>query len=108
MLNAEFLIMLPAMFARRLLVKQWRLNAIAVFSLSIAMGLVVLSLSVANTALLLPPAASEPERLVMISGRSAEKSIDQISYPDYKYYRQKARVFTDIAAVPNSLTLMMD
>jgi hypothetical protein len=81
------------MFAPRVLRKHWRLTAIAVFSLSIAMALGILSLSVSNTVLLLPPAAPGPERLVMIHGRSREKDIDQISYPDFHYDRQNNRVF---------------
>lgn len=100
--------MLPGMFAPRVLRKHWRLAAIAVFSLSIAMALGVLSLSVSNTVLLLPPAAADPGRLVMIHGRSGEKEIDQISYPDYRYYRQNNSVFTDIAAAPNSISLYVD
>jgi hypothetical protein len=52
----------PAMFAPRVLGKHWRLAAIAVFSLSVAMVLAILSLSVSNTVLLLPPAASDPGR----------------------------------------------
>src|SRR3954453_14643857 len=44
--------------------KHWKLTAIAVFSLSIAMALGVIALSVSNTVLLLPPAAAEPGRLV--------------------------------------------
>jgi putative ABC transport system permease protein len=49
----------------RILLKHWKLTAIAVFSLSIAMALGVISLSVSNTFLLLPPAAAEPDRLVV-------------------------------------------
>ncbi|MBZ5676437.1 MAG: ABC transporter permease [Acidobacteriia bacterium] len=86
----------------RILLKHWKLTAIAVFSLSIAMALGVISLSVSNTFLLLPPAASEPEQLVKIYTRTPTEPIDSVSYPDYKYYRENNRVFTDIAALPNS------
>jgi putative ABC transport system permease protein len=87
----------------RILLKHWKLTAIAVFSLSIAMALGVLSLSVSNTFLLLPPAASEPDRLVKIYSRTPTEAISAVSYPDYKYYRENNRVFTDIAAAPNSI-----
>ncbi|MGD1073508.1 MAG: ABC transporter permease [Bryobacteraceae bacterium] len=88
--------------------KHWKLAIIAVFSLSTALALGVLSLSVTNTLLLLPPAAPAPDRLVMIHGHSAEKDIEQISWLDYQYYRQNNRVFTDIAAAPNSIGLVVD
>jgi putative ABC transport system permease protein len=86
----------------RILLKHWKLTAIAVFSLSIAMALGVISLSVSNTFLLLPPAAPNPDQLVKIYSRTPTESIDSVSYPDYKYYRENNHVFTDIAAVPNS------
>jgi putative ABC transport system permease protein len=88
--------------------KHWKLAVIAVFSLSTALALGILSLSVTNTILLLPPAAPEPERLVMIHGHSAENDIEQISWLDYQYYRQNNHVFTDIAAAPNSIGLIVD
>jgi hypothetical protein len=96
------------MFALRIFRKHPWLTAIAVFSLSIAMAIGILGLSVSNTLLLLPPAAPDPDRLVTIHAHTADKDIDQISYPDYKYYRQNNRVFTDIAAAPNSVSLLTD
>ena len=87
----------------RILLKHWKLTAIAVFSLSIAMALGVVALSVSNTFLLLPPAAPEPDRLVKIYTRSPTEAVGAVSYPDYKYYRENNRVFTDIAALPNSI-----
>jgi predicted permease len=90
----------------RILRKQWKLTAIAVFSLSVAMALGVLSLSVTNTVLLLPPAAPQPERLVTIFSRSPEEAVGQISYLDYKYYRENNHVFTDVAAAPESVQVI--
>src|SRR5579863_5702128 len=92
----------------RMLRRNWKLAAIAVLSLSIAMALGVVSLSVSNTFLLLPPAGAEPDRLVMICSRSSGKPAEQISYPDYQYYRQNNHVFTDIAAAPNSISVNGD
>ena len=89
----------------RILRKHWKLTAIAVFSLSIAMALGVVSLSFTNTLLLLPPAASQPERLVAIASHSVEEAVGQISYPDYKYFREHNHVFADIAAAPNSFSV---
>jgi predicted permease len=100
--------MLSVVLAPRALRKHWMLTAVAVFSLSIAMALVILSLSISNTALLLAPAAHDPDRLVMIYSHSAQTGVEQISYPDYQYFRQNNHVFTDIAAEPNSISLFVD
>ena len=67
------------------------------------MALGVISLSVSNTLLLLLPAAPEPERLVKIYTHTPSEAVDGVSYPDYKYYREHNQVFTDIAALPNSI-----
>ncbi len=95
--------MLSSLRPARSLRRYWKLTAIAVFSLSIAMALGVLALSVSYTALLLPPAASAADRLVMIYERSPDEGIGQFSYPDYQYLREHNHVFTDIAAAPNSV-----
>lgn len=92
----------------RVLSRHWKLAAIAVFSLSIAMALGVVSLSISNTFLLLPPAAAQPDRLVAIYDRSPSEAIGQISYPDYQYYREHNHVFSDIAAAPSSIGLVDD
>lgn len=89
----------------RILAKHWKLTAISVFSLSIAMALGILSLSISNTFLLLPPSGTDPERLVMIYARAPGERIGQISYPDYEYFRQNNQVFTDIAAAPDSISV---
>jgi hypothetical protein len=91
----------PLRTARR----YWRLIAVSCFSLSIALALGILALSLSNTALLLPPSGAEPDRLVMIYSHSAKENIAEVSYPDYEYFRQNNQVFTDIAAAPNSLGL---
>jgi predicted permease len=92
----------------RILRRHWKLAAISAFSLSIAMALGIIGLTVSNTFLILPPAAPAPDRLVMIYGRSDTDAIGQISYPDYEYYRKNNHVFTDIAAAPNSIGLVGD
>jgi hypothetical protein len=88
--------------APRTLGRHWKLTSIAIVSLSLAMTLGVISLSIGNTFLLLPPAAADPDRLVMIYGHTPTEDIGEISYPDYVYYREHNHVFTDIAASPNS------
>lgn len=92
----------------RTLRRHWKLAAISAFSLSIAMALGVVALSISNNFLLLPPAAPAPDRLVMLYARSAGTPIDQFSYPDYEYFREHNHVFTDVAAAPNSISISAD
>jgi predicted permease len=89
----------------RVLTRYWKLAGIAIFSLSIAMALGIVCLSLTNTFFILPPAAPAPDRLVMIHSRLPGEDIGQFSYLDYKYYREKNTVFTDIAAIPNDITV---
>jgi predicted permease len=95
----------PALRSLRTLRKHWTLAAIALFSLSLAMALGVISLSLSNTFLLLPPSAPQPDRLVSIASRSATEPAGQISYPDYVYFRDHNDVFTGVAAAPNSISV---
>ena len=83
--------------------RYWKLIAVSCFSLSIALALGVLALSVSNTALLLPPSAPGADRLVTIYERAPDDATGHISYPDYLYFREHNHVFTDIAAAPNSI-----
>jgi hypothetical protein len=92
----------------KILRKHWKLTSVALFSLTVAMALGVLSLSVSDTFLLLAPAARQPDRLFMIHGRSTGAAVDEISYPDYQYLRDHNHVFTDIAAAPNSISINGD
>ena len=94
--------------ALRTLRQHWKLTAISAFSLSIALALGILALSISNTALLLPPSAPEPDRLVTVYDRTPTESNAELSYPDYEYYRQHARSFTDISAAPNSISISKD
>ena len=94
-----------AIRAARSLRRYWKISCDFRLSLSIAIALGVLALSVSYTALLLPPAAPAADRLVTIYERSPGEAIGQISYPDYQYLREHNHVFTDIAAAPNSVGL---
>ncbi len=98
----------PALRSFRVLRRHWKLTAIALFSLSVAMALGVVSLSISNTFLLLPPAAAEPDRLAMIYSRADSADIEEFSWPDYQFYRANNHVFTDIAAAPNSISLVAE
>ncbi len=68
--------MIAAIRSVRTLARYWKLTAISAFSLSIAMALGVLGLSISNTVLILPPAAPSPDRLVTIYSRSPGNAID--------------------------------
>jgi predicted permease len=89
----------------RVLTRHSKLAAVAIFSLSMAMALGILGLSITNTFFIVAPAGTEPDRLVMIHSRSPGEDIGQVSYPDYKYYRENNHVFTDIAASPTSINV---
>src|SRR5215813_2740757 len=100
--------MRSALRAVRTLRRHWMLTAISGFSLSIAMALGIVALSVSNTFLLLPPAAPQADRLVMVYHHGPGEPIEQISYLDYDYYRRNNHVFTDIAAAPDSIAVSVD
>ena len=50
----------------------------------------------------------EPDRLLTISTRTPGNANEQISYPDYQYYRDNNHVFAGIAAAPNSISVNAD
>ncbi len=83
----------------RSLLKNWKLNSIAVFSLAIAMALSVVVLSLSNAILLRPPVAHNPERLVTIYTVAGNGAKESFSYPDYQYIRDHNRVFSGVAAL---------
>jgi predicted permease len=88
----------------RILRRNWRLSAIAIFSLSVAMALGVVALSASDTSLLMPPAGADPGRLASIYLSSPGTPIDRLSYPDFEYYRQNNSTFSDIAALNEAIT----
>jgi predicted permease len=91
----------------RILRKNWKLTAIAIFSLSVAMALGVVSLGLSNTSLLVQPAGQSPDRLVTIYLNSPDTPIDHISYPDFEYYRDNNHAFSGVAAVPESINAII-
>jgi predicted permease len=85
-------------FAARILIKYWKLTAVAVLSLAIAMAASVAGLSLFNALLLRPPAAASPGRLLSLYDRAPSGDIQSLSFPEYKYYRDNNRVFSGVAA----------
>ena len=89
----------------RAILKNWKLSAVAAFSLTIAMALAVVGFAISDILLLRPPLAKNPADLVSIFTRTPQECFGRVSFPDYEYYRDNNRVFTDIAAYPNSIGL---
>jgi predicted permease len=87
----------------RVLRRYWKLTTVSCFSLSVALALGILGLGVPNTFFSLPSAVPAADRLVMIGSRSGSSAAGLVSYPDYEYFRKNNRVFTDIAAAPDSI-----
>jgi hypothetical protein len=81
----------------RSLLKNWKLNSIAIFSLAVAMGLAVVALSLSDTMLLRPPVAKDPGRLVTIFTIARNGARSNLSYLDYHYIRDHAGTFSGIA-----------
>lgn len=90
----------------RILRRNLSLTLIAIFSLSMAMALGVIGLSISDTSLMVPPAGAATDRLVEIYLKSPGEDIGHVSYPDYQYYRDNNHVFTDVAAMPEAISAM--
>src|SRR5262245_33979373 len=72
----------------------------AIAILALGMGLNGAVLSLAHALFLKPLPVDEAERVVMVDQTHAGRTETWfgLSYPDYLYYRQHARVFDDLAA----------
>src|SRR5271170_4492072 len=92
-------------FSMRILGKHWKLTSLAVFSLAIAMAAGTAGFSVFNALLLRPPAVAAPQQLVAIYTSTPTDEFNGVSYDDYKYYRDHNRVFSDVYAFPNSISV---
>ena len=91
-------------FSLRILRKHAKLTCIAVASLAIGMAAASVGLSVFNAILLRPPAVSEPNRLVTLYTVAPDQRFNQVSYPDYVYFRDNNRVFSGLCAIPYSIS----
>lgn len=87
----------------RTILKNWKLSAIAAFSLMVAMALGTVAFAIADILLLRPPMAANPGELLSIFSSSPREPFGRISLPDYEYYRDHNRTLTDIAAYANSI-----
>ena len=97
---------LPSMrFSLRILRKHAKLACIAVFSLAIGLAAASVGLSTFHALLLRPPAVVDPNRLLTVYTITPNEPFNQLSYPDYRYYRDNNRVFSGLCAIPFSISL---
>ena len=89
----------------RPILKHWKLSAIAAFSLTVAMALAIVAFAISDVLLLRPPLAKNPAELASIFTSTPQERFGRVSFPDYEYYRDNNRAFTDIAAYPNSINI---
>jgi predicted permease len=91
-------------FSLRILHKHVKLASIAVFSLAIGMAAASAGLSTFH-ALLVRPAVPAADRLLTIYTVTPEAPFNQVSYPDYRFFRDNNRVFSGLCALPFSISL---
>jgi putative ABC transport system permease protein len=84
----------------RILLKNWKLVSIAIVSLAIALALGIVAFGMFDAALLRPPAAVDPGRLVNIYTSPKPGAFEHTSYADYVYLRDHNDVFSGLAAFP--------
>ena len=97
---------LPSMrFSLRILRKHAKLACIAVFSLAIGLAAASVGLSTFHALLLRPPAVVDPNRLLTVYTITPNEPFNQLSYPDYRYYRDNNSVFSGLCAIPFSISL---
>jgi predicted permease len=92
-------------FSLRILRKHAKLTCIAILSLAIGMAAASVGLSTFNALLVQPPAVPEPNRLLTIYTVTPDSPFNQLSYPDYLYYRDNNQVFSGLCAMPFSITM---
>ena len=92
-------------FSLRILRKHAKLACIAVFSLAIGLAAASVGLSTFHALLLRPPAVVEPNRLLTVYTVTPTEPFSQLSYPDYRFYRDNNNVFSGLAAIPFSIGL---
>ena len=92
-------------FSLRILRKHAKLTTIAILSLAIGMAAASVGLSTFNALLVQPPAVPQPDRLLTIYTVTPDAPFNELSYPDFLYYRDNNQVFSGVCAVPFSITM---
>jgi predicted permease len=86
-------------FAFRMLRKSPGFTAVVVLTLAFGIGANATIFSFINELLLRPPSGvAEPNRLISIWNRLPDGNVMQFSYPDYQFYRDHNRVFSNLIA----------
>jgi predicted permease len=90
-------------FGARMLLKKPGFTAIVVLSMALGIGANATIFSFVNELLLRPPAVEQPEELLEVwnhrrQGGTSINSFSGLSYPEYEYYRDHNRVFSDFPA----------
>jgi predicted permease len=87
-----------ARFSLRVLRKHAKLSGIAVASIAIGMGAASVGLSVINALLLKPPSVPAADQLLSVYSVSVTHGYTTgVSYPDYRYFRENNRSFSELA-----------
>jgi macrolide transport system ATP-binding/permease protein len=92
-------------FSLRILRKHAKLACIAVFSLAIGLAAASVGLSTYRALMLRPPAVVDPNRLLTVYTVTPNEPFNQVSYPDYRYYRDNNSVFSGLCAIPFNIGL---
>nr|HEV7955161.1 ABC transporter permease [Candidatus Acidoferrales bacterium] len=92
-------------FSLRILRKHAKLTCIAILSLAIGMAAASVGLSTFNALLVQPPAVPEPNQLLTVYTVTPDAPFNQLSYPDYLYYRDNNSVFSGLCAMPFAITM---
>jgi putative ABC transport system permease protein len=100
-------VMMDVRYASRMLRKSPGFTAISIFTLAVGIGANTAVFSVVNGVLLSPLPYREPERLVKIWESLPGMAQIMVSYPDYKDWKVRARVFDDIALYSPFRTMTM-
>lgn len=81
-------------FGARMLLKNKSFTIVALLSLAVGIGANTAIFSLANAVLFQTPAVADPERVVSVFAEGRESFA--VSYPDYRDYRERNQVFTDL------------
>jgi predicted permease len=85
-------------FSARILATYWKLTVVAVVSLAVAIAAVVTGISIINALLLRPPGVREPGRLLTLYESTPADSMQQVSLPDYQFFRDNSHMLSGLAA----------